>query len=98
MFKETADKIEELRAFHGKLGKLLDVPKLVKEIERREGETANPAFWADSLKAKKASKELNDLKKKLGLWQKAEKSLDDLKAHLELVNEVEDQAELKEVQ
>jgi peptide chain release factor 2 len=96
-FKETGDKIDELRAFHGKLGKLLDVPKLTKEVEKRESEAADPAFWSDSKKAKKASKELNALKKKLSMWQKADKHLEDLKTHLELAQEVDDQGELKEV-
>ncbi len=97
-FKETADKIEDLKAFHARLGKLLDVAKLSKDIEKREAEAADPSFWSDSIKAKKASKELDELKKKLGLWRKAERSIDDLAAHLELASEADDQGELRELE
>ena len=98
MFRETADQLEQARAALARLGKLLDLPKLRKEIDGREGETANPAFWADSITAKRKSKELNDLKKQLGEYHMAEKTLGDLKAHLDLAVEVQDAAELKEVQ
>ena len=98
MFKETAEKIDQARAFLGRIAKMLDIPKLKQDIQKREAETGEPSFWLDSSKAKKKSKELNDLKKLLGQWDKAEKSLDDLKAHLDLATEVADQKELKEVQ
>ena len=95
MFRETADKIEEGRAALGRLAKLMDLPKLRKDIETREAESANPSFWADSTSAKKKSKELNDLKKLLGEYEKSQRSLEDLKAHLDLANEVQDAGELK---
>ena len=98
MFRETASQIEEGRATLGRLAKLIDLPKLRADIDKREAEAGDPSFWANSVVAKKKSKELNDLKKLLGEYQKAEKSLDDLKAHLELAAEVEDEKELKEVQ
>jgi peptide chain release factor 2 len=98
MYRETAEQIQRSREALSKLGKLIDLPKLRKDIEGREAEAAQPAFWADSSAAKKKSKELNDLKKLMGEYQKAERSLDDLSAHLELASEVKDEAELKEVQ
>ena len=97
MFKETSDQIEESRAALSRLAKLLDLPKLRADIEKREAEAGEPLFWADSVAAKKKSKELNDQKKLLGEYQKAEKSIDDLRAHLELATEVQDSGELKEV-
>lgn len=98
MFEEVSRKIEEMRALLAKVAKLMDLPKLRREVEAREAEAGDPAFWTDSAKAKKKSKELNDLKKSLGEYEKAEKSLDDLKAHLELAAEMKDEGELKEVQ
>lgn len=97
MFEEVGRKIEEMRALLAKVAKLLDLPKLRKEIEGREAEAGDPSFWTDSAKAKKKSKELNDLKKTLGEYEKAEQALDDLKAHLELAAEMKDEGELKEV-
>ncbi len=98
MFKETADKLEEERVKLANLAKLLDLPKLRADIETREAEAGNASFWSDSSAAKKKSKELNALKKKLQDYEQAAKSLEDLKAHLELANEVQDAGELKEVQ
>jgi peptide chain release factor 2 len=97
MFNETAKKIDEMRELLAKIAKLLDLPKLRKEVSAREAEAGEPSFWADSVKAKKKSKELNDLKKTLSEYETAEKTLDDLKAHCELAAEINDEDELKEV-
>jgi len=97
-FNDIEIKLSESKAFLDKLSKLLDVSKREKDIADREAEAGQPAFWADSTAAKKKSKELNELKKVLGVWQKAKKTLDDLTAHFELAQEAQDQAELKEVE
>lgn len=96
MFTETSNKIDELRALLAKIGKNLDLAKLRKEVASREAEAGEPSFWTDSVKAKKKSKELNDLKKTLAEYDKAEKTLDDLKAHCELAAEIQDDNEIKE--
>ncbi|MFI5361329.1 MAG: peptide chain release factor 2 [Elusimicrobiota bacterium] len=97
MFNETARKIEEMLALLAKISKLLDLPKLRKDVSAREAEAGEPSFWADSVAAKKKSKELNDLKKTLSEYETAEKTLADLKAHCELAAEINDEDELKEV-
>jgi peptide chain release factor 2 len=97
MFTETAGKIDEMKALLAKVAKLLDLPKLRKEVSSREAEAGEPSFWTDSVKAKKKSKELNDLKKTLAEYDKTEKTLDDLKAHCELAEEIQDEGEIKEV-
>src|SRR5688500_2282923 len=97
MFAETTSKIDEMGALLSKVAKLIDLPKLRKEIEAREAEAGDPSFWADSVKAKKRSKELNDIKKTLSEYETAAQALDDLKAHLELAAEAQDEGELKEV-
>jgi peptide chain release factor 2 len=96
--KETAGKLEGLRAKHLKLGKLIDSEKLAKEISRREEESSHPAFWNDSTTARKKSKELDILKKKYSLWQDAARRLGDLETHLELADEAQDAAEFAEVE
>ncbi|MDX6770639.1 MAG: peptide chain release factor 2 [Elusimicrobiota bacterium] len=97
MFTETAGKIDEVRATLEKVARLLDLGKLKKDIAAREAEAGDPAFWADTAKAKKKSKELNDLKKALSEYEKAVAAVDDLKAHCELAAEAQDEAEIKEV-
>ena len=96
MFTETSNKIDEMRSLLAKIGKLLDLPKLRKEVAAREAEAGEPSFWTDSIKAKKKSKELNDLKKTLTEYDKAQSTLDDLKAHCELAAEMQDEGEIKE--
>jgi len=96
MFTETANKIDEMSALLAKIGKNLDLAKLRKEVAAREAEAGEPSFWADSVKAKKKSKELNDLKKTLAEHDKAQVTLDDLKAHCELATEMQDENEIKE--
>ena len=71
MDKEIVDKIDGGLAQLGRLAKLLDLPKLRADIETREAESGNPTFWADSVRAKKRSKELNALKKELRLKEQA---------------------------
>ncbi len=97
MFTETAAKIDEMGALLSKVAKFLDLPKLRKEVAAREAEAGEPAFWADSVKAKKKSKELNDLKKLLSEYDKTAVTIEDLKAHCELAVEMKDENEIKEV-
>ena len=96
MFTETSNKIDEMRTLLVKIGKNLDLDKLRKEVASREAEAGEPAFWTDSVKAKKKSKELNDLKKTLAEYDKAQVTLDDLKAHCDLATEMQDEGEIKE--
>jgi peptide chain release factor 2 len=97
MFTETTQKIDEMTALLAKVAKMLDLPKMRKDVEAREAEAGDPAFWADSVKAKKKSKELNDLKKTIAEYNKAEQTLADLKAHSELAAEFQDEKEIREV-
>jgi peptide chain release factor 2 len=79
------------------VARLLDLDKKRAEIDEREAEAANPAFWADSVQAKRKSKELNDLKKVVAQYEAARRSLEDLHAHAELAREADDAGELAEV-
>ncbi len=97
VFKETSDKIAEIREALAKIGRLMDLAKVRKDVEVREAEAGQPSFWADSQAAKKKSKELNDLKKRLTEYENASRALDDLKAHLELAQEADDEGELQEI-
>ncbi|MDD5656029.1 MAG: peptide chain release factor 2 [Elusimicrobia bacterium] len=96
-FEETSRGLEAAAQSLTQVARMLDVPKLREKVSAREAEAAAPAFWQDSAAAKKKSKELNDLKKLLGQYERAGRAIDDLKAHLELAREVNDPGELKEV-
>jgi peptide chain release factor 2 len=97
-FNETSSRIDLQKEALSKLAKLLDLPKLRKDIESREAEAGDPSFWANSAAAKKKSKELNELKKRLSEYEKACGSVDDLTAHLELAQEADDPKEYAEVE
>ncbi len=94
MFIETSAKIDALQTLLAKIGKLLDIPKLRKEVLSREAESGEPSFWTDSIVAKKKSKELNERKKILAEYDRAANTLDDLKAHHELAAEFQDEGEI----
>ncbi|MEE8425487.1 MAG: peptide chain release factor 2 [Elusimicrobiota bacterium] len=81
----------------GKVGRMLDIPARKKEIAELEAEAADPSFWSDSSRAKKRSKELNDIKKLVAQYEKADSAVGDVEAHFELAQEAEDVGELGEV-
>ena len=96
-FREAQESLAQIRSKLESVGKLLDIPKKREEALQREAAAADPSFWTDSIKAKKLSKELNDLKKAVKEFDDATRVLADLQAHLELALEAEDMGELKEV-
>jgi len=96
-FRETSDAISETRILIEKAGRLLDIPARRKEIETREREASEPSFWADSVKAKKKSQELNGLKSIVVAHDKVSRELGDIQAHFELAQEAQDVRELAEV-
>ncbi len=98
MFQETKGQIENLKDWLSNLERLVEPQKLKSEISQREAEASQPSFWADSTLAKKKSKELNDLKKKLEEFLSLKRDLEDIQVHLDLAHEARDQAELKEIE
>jgi peptide chain release factor 2 len=98
MFQETKGQIENLKDWLLNLEKLVEPQKLKSEISQREAEASQPSFWSDSVRAKKKSKELNDLKKKLEEFLSLKRDLEDIEVHLDLAHEAQDQAELKEIE
>ncbi|HVE14785.1 MAG TPA: PCRF domain-containing protein, partial [Elusimicrobiota bacterium] len=95
-FRETEESIEVVRRKLEEVGRLLDLPKKRKAIEDGEKEAADPSFWADSVRAKRRSKELNDLRLLVKEFDDAGKAVEDLKVHVELAAEMEDLGELEE--
>ena len=96
-FTEVDNALAAANSRLAEAARLLDVDKKLSEIAAREKEAAEPAFWADSVAAKRKSKELNDLKKVVAEFEAARRALDDLLAHAELAREAGDSGELAEV-
>ncbi len=97
MFQETKGQVEKLKVWLFNLEKLVEPQKLKSEISQREAEASQPAFWSNSTLAKKKSKELNELKKKLEEFLSLKRGIEDLEAHLDLAHEADDSSELKEI-
>lgn len=97
MFRETAQELEEEKTILARVAKTMNIDRHRKDVASREEEAGKPEFWADTLKAKKKSKELNALKKSLNEWDQVAQSLEDLSTHLELADEAKDDKELAEV-
>ncbi len=98
MFQETKGQVEKLKTWLSNLEKLVEPRKLESEISHREAEASQPAFWSDSGRAKKKSKELNELKKKLEEFLSLRRGLEDLEVHLDLAHEAEDSSEFLEIE
>ncbi len=96
-FKEAEERLERCRGALERMAKLVDLPLKRREVLSRETEAAHPSFWADSAKAKKKSKELNDLKKLIAEFDRAERGREDIGAHLQLAVEIQDAGELAEI-
>ncbi|MBI4345755.1 MAG: PCRF domain-containing protein, partial [Elusimicrobia bacterium] len=95
--REAGERLDRSRQLLARIEKLLDVPVKRQDILSREAEAAHPEFWADSVRAKKKSKDLNDLKKTIGEYDRGRHELGDIQAHIDLASEIDDAGELKEI-
>ncbi|MFH1725807.1 MAG: peptide chain release factor 2 [Elusimicrobiota bacterium] len=97
LFREIEQALAQTRTRFDGVAKFLDIPAKREEIEVREKEASDPAFWADSSAAKKKSKELDGFRKLVEEYEQASRLIEDVEAHLELAQEAGDAGELGEV-
>ncbi|MDD4004137.1 MAG: peptide chain release factor 2 [Elusimicrobiaceae bacterium] len=95
-FSDVENKTAALARKLDNLESLLDIAGKKKEIARKEAETTVDGFWDDTGSAGKVSKELADLKREVGRFEKVKAGLGDVSAHCELARELGDIAELPE--
>ncbi|MEM6445287.1 MAG: peptide chain release factor 2 [Cyanobacteria bacterium J06642_2] len=90
---------KELNRLHNRLGNTqdyLDIPARQHQIAVMEQEIAQPGFWDDAEAARRAMRQLNDLKYPIEQVQRWRSQLDDTAAILELLEEEDDPALLAE--
>ena len=96
--KEILTVFEDLSASLKNLHKILHLEEKQKILSEKEQLTLAPDFWNNTEHAKKISKELDLLKTDISAYQNLAKSLEDNKALFELVQEMQDEAELKNLE
>ena len=96
--KEIITIFEELSASLQNLQKILHLEEKQKLLAEKEQLTLASDFWNDTERAKKISKEIDLLKTDISAYQNLSKSLEDNKALFELVQEMQDENELKNLE
>ena len=96
--KEILTVFEELTASLQNLHKILHLEEKQKLLAEKEQLSLAPDFWNDTERARKISKEIDLLKTDITAYQNLSKNLEDNKALFELVQEMQDEAELKNLE
>src|SRR5690606_9410911 len=74
-----------------------DVPSLKEAIAEKEEAMSQPEFWDDQQKAKEVSRELTQLKSRLGTWERTFGRFEDLEVLHELAEDEGDEEAQGEV-
>ena len=77
-------------------GGCFDVSAKSERLNELEGHANDPAFWADSQRAKETGKEIADLRQALTGLRQLEKEIEDAQVHWDLATEAKDDRELDE--
>ncbi|MCR5504210.1 MAG: peptide chain release factor 2 [Elusimicrobiaceae bacterium] len=96
--KEIIDILENLTASLANLHKILHLDEKEKLLAEKEKLSLAPDFWNDTEQAKKISKEIDLLKTDITAYQNLSKNLEDNKALFELIQEMQDENELKNLE
>lgn len=75
--QELKKQLEELRRKIAGAMEAVGIVQLVKEYEELHGQTLEPDFWSDNIRAQDISKKLSSLEKRIDLWRRLEKACDD---------------------
>jgi peptide chain release factor 2 len=93
-FKDAGNKLEQLEAALAAAAALFGLAAKKTALKDKEAVSVEAGFWDKAEKAQTHLKELNDLKKGVGLVNKLGRELEDCRAHLELARESGDPGEL----
>ena len=96
--KEITDILENLTASLTNLHKILHLEEKEKLLAEKEKLSLAPDFWNNTEQAKKISKEIDLLKTDISAYQNLSKNLEDNKALFELIQEMQDENELKNLE
>lgn len=89
--QELKKQLEDLRRRIAGAMDAIGIVQLMQDYEELHGETLDPDFWSDNVRAQAVSKKISALEKRIDLWRRLERACDDA---LEMVafgdNQLED--------
>ena len=91
------DKVRALKKTLEEAGYSLDVDNLRIRLKELEAELEKPEVWSDIEKSKHVSREAQQIRNKLDVFDKAEKAVGDAEMMIELAEEEGDESVLEEV-
>ena len=91
------DKVRALKKTLEEAGYSLDVDNLRVRLKELEAELEKPEVWSDIEKSKHVSREAQQIRNKLDVFDKAEKAVGDAEMMIELAEEEGDESVLEEV-
>ena len=93
-FKDVEQQITELIARIKKIESIDTIPAKKEELASLQKESADPAFWNDTQKAKEVSRQIDFLKNSIETFLNLQKKMEDSQALFELCREMQDENEL----
>ncbi len=93
-FKDVEQKVEELSSRVAKIETIDNIASKRQELAALEKESADPAFWNDTQKAKEVSRQIDFLKNAIETYSSLQKKVADDRALFELCKEMQDENEL----
>lgn len=93
-FKDVEQKIEELSSRVSKIEAIDDIRGKQTQLSALQKQSADPAFWNDTQKAKEVSRQIDFLKNSIETFSLLQKKMEDARALFELCKEIQDENEL----
>ena len=93
-FKDIEQKLEELSARVAKIETIDNLASKRQELATLEKESADPAFWNDTKKAKEVSRQIDFLKNALETFELLQRRIADDRALFDLCKEMQDENEI----
>jgi len=93
-FKDVEQKIEELSSRVSKIEAIDDIEGKQTQLSALQKQSADPAFWNDTQKAKEVSRQIDFLKNSIETFSLLQKKMEDARALFELCKEIQDENEL----
>ena len=93
-FKDVEQTISDLAARVAKIESIDDISGKKQELAALQAQSADPAFWNDTQKAKDVSRQIDLLKTSIDTFYALHKKMEDDRAWFDLCKEMQDQNEL----
>lgn len=96
--KDIQNSIDDISSRLERLSKIQNIEKKKEELLAKEALSSAPGFWNDSNNAKAVSKQIDGLKNDIETYAALSHELEDSKTLFEMASEMQDEAELQNIQ